>query len=460
MRTVLAAIFCLILLPMVSGIPPALAGDDERSPSFETLDLEGIPKAKIDHPTKLLEAGVLEDARGRKGWIVRLRSIPKIKNQRSPHNVLGLFPSPAIDFGRVIVGGGLTSCALYAFDARTGRRLWTTHLNDNGPSTVAVSSGRAIVNTESCTTYGIDVATGRRAWSRVLGPSVHAAPSIHGDRVLAAFLGNGGRFALKSMSLKSGKGLWNHALPADLIGAPIWAGNRIYMTCQNGTVTCVAATNGRTVWTRRVGAASAPWLDRNAVFVSLRSSSGGQAPNVLRIDAEDGKSEWWSEHATTRRTRDMVSTTKPARRAWAVAFSGWGFDPPRPVVIGERCIIAGGAEMRVFDRENGREFLRALLPAHQSFHAPPAVLGRNLLFVTAQGMLIEIDSLTGSIRRALDVGIPMSSQPVVKDGRVFIAAGGFVMAIPWGEHDGPDWPQWGGGAARTGVETVSMRRVR
>jgi hypothetical protein len=193
---------------------------------------------------------------------------------------------------------------------------------------------------------------------------------------------------------------------------------------------------------------------------------GGAAEvvKVMRLDAREGKTIWTADLSRTiprgdgRRT---VTREDAPRRPPPVSFRGWCADNPRPVVIGRSCHIASGSDLRVLDAQSGRETLRVRLPRGQTFHAPPAVLGENLLYATAQGVLVEIHGRTGSVRRALDLGAAVTSQPVVAEGRVHVVAGGVLLGVRWGERDGPAWPQWGGSATRSGAvlpEAVTPRR--
>jgi hypothetical protein len=151
--------FLLLLLAAVAlaWLAPARALAEPEIPA-ERLDLDGVPEIRLDS-LRPLKAVPIDGPSGRKGWAVLLVNG---KGQGSAMTI----PSPAVQDGRVIVGGGVGSRSLWAFDVRNGRKLWRSDLNDNGPSTVAVTPSRTIVNTESCTTYGIDTRTGRRVWAK------------------------------------------------------------------------------------------------------------------------------------------------------------------------------------------------------------------------------------------------------------------------------------------------------
>jgi outer membrane protein assembly factor BamB len=436
------ATLLLVSLPAAVRSGPSSDTAADPGPTVERLDLAGIPRVALRPSGQAFRPVRFEDPAGRPGWVVTL--VPAPRRGGAPAVIQGVpMPSPAVEEGRVLVGGGLGSSALHAFDVRTGRKLWTAPLRDNGPSAVAVKRGRAVVNTESCTTYAVETATGRRVWARTLGPSLLASPTIAGDRVLAAFRTQGGPgFEITALSLGSGETLWQRDLPADLVGAPVVAEDRVFLTGQDGRLVCLDLADGGLVWNRRLGASCAPWHDLGGLYVALSSRTRRESPAVVRIDPRDGRTLWRSD-APPARTGELVTVATPQRASAPLVSQGWCPDPPRPVILDGRCVIAGGQDLTVLDAGIGRTLRRLLLPDGQTFHAPPAVLGRRLLYATAQGVLLEIDPALGAVRRALDLGVPITSQPVVDHGRAYVTAGTLLVAVPWGEPDDPSWPQWG-----------------
>ena len=80
------------------------------------------------------------------------------------------------------------------------------------------------------------------------------------------------------------------------------------------------------------------------------------------------------------------------------------------------------------------------------------MIGKNLLLVTFDGLMVEIEPRRGKVARALDLGRRATSQPVVADGYAYVLLEGDLHAVPWGDKkDGAVWPQWGGGPGRNGI---------
>src|SRR5271170_2887792 len=58
--------------------------------------------------------------------------------------------TPAVDNGKVYIGGGFGSYEFYAFHADTGALVWRYQTEDDGPTAAVVAEERVVFNTESC----------------------------------------------------------------------------------------------------------------------------------------------------------------------------------------------------------------------------------------------------------------------------------------------------------------------
>jgi len=435
----------LVLVPIVTA-------DDAAPPETVFLDLDGIPERTVVPPRKAYAPSPLEGVNGDGGWVLRLRETAVIAAPGGP-KISVPSPSPAVAGGRVFVGGGVRSTSLHALDARTGKRLWTRALSDNGPTTVAAGRDYAVVNTESCTTYALDSVTGKRVWSEWLGPSIHAAPAITKNRVYAAYTrSDGDKYGFRAMSLAKGKTIWDVDLPSDIRGAPICAFGRIYATLVSGQVVCFDE-RGKLVWQAAPGASSAPTVGPGGVYVA---ASG----RVIRLDPGNGTTIWdrrvpsavrWTPRTPGKRGERPETITDVIPKLEEMLPGLTLSDPPRPVLIGSRCYLGQGRDLVVLDTASGRVEKRIRLPEGRMFASPPAVIGRNLLFATADGLLVEIEPRVGAVRRALDLKVPISSQPVFADGRVHATSSNLVIGVPWTDEKLPDYGQWGGGPERGGI---------
>ena len=73
--------------------------------------------------------------------------------------------TPAVYDGKVYVSGGFRSKEFYAFEARTGKPVWSIDIDDDGPSSPVCDQGVCVFNTESCTVFSVDARTGKQLWS-------------------------------------------------------------------------------------------------------------------------------------------------------------------------------------------------------------------------------------------------------------------------------------------------------
>ena len=80
-----------------------------------------------------------------------------------------IVPTPAVVDGNLFLSGGFGSKQYYNFDALTGKLKWAIDLDDDGPSSPAISDGLIVFNTESCTIFVCDLVTGKMVWSYYLG---------------------------------------------------------------------------------------------------------------------------------------------------------------------------------------------------------------------------------------------------------------------------------------------------
>jgi outer membrane protein assembly factor BamB len=417
------------------------------------LDLEGVPRLSVTLPEQTLEPNRFKRAGRGVGWVVRIPTGPRRADRRS--RMSETFPSPTVAFGRVFVGGGLSSRQFFALDAATGRRIWSAALEDNGPSPCAVTPDVVVLGTESCTGYGYNTRTGAREWSRWLGPNIYAAPTLMGNKVLMAYRrkseeeGIDAGYALTALRLKDGEPVWETDIGRDLYGAPVCALGRIYVSARSAEVRCLDE-KGKTLWTSRARAECAPWLGSSGLYVTINT---GEGLKVMALDPMTGRQLWLSEAIGPHPRPRTVTTESSVVRPDAPHTNGWCSDPPRPVETAAGVVLAQGPSLFVLNPASGKVRRRIRLPEGRAFFAPPALLGDLLLFATLDGMLLEIDAKNGAVRRALDLGVRLTSQPVVAKGRVHLAADGYVFGIPWaGKRDKrmPEWPQWGGGATRTG----------
>src|ERR1035438_7480561 len=84
--------------------------------------------------------------------------------------------SPAVANGVVYVGSG--DDKLYAFNAATGRLVWSAATSNYLWSSPAVANGVVYVGSDDDKLHAFDAATGEPLWSAATGSSVASSPAV------------------------------------------------------------------------------------------------------------------------------------------------------------------------------------------------------------------------------------------------------------------------------------------
>jgi eukaryotic-like serine/threonine-protein kinase len=85
--------------------------------------------------------------------------------------------SPTIANGKVLIGS-FSFPNVHAFDAKSGRQLWTFSTQDDVLSSPAIVDGVAYFGSNDRNIYALDIANGRKIWNYSTGDSVISAPAV------------------------------------------------------------------------------------------------------------------------------------------------------------------------------------------------------------------------------------------------------------------------------------------
>ena len=217
-------------------------------------------------------------------------------------------PSPVIYKGKVFVSGGFGSKQYFAFDAKTGEKIWSVNLDDDGPSSAAIVDDIIVFNTESCTIFACNVETGEQIWSYWLGDPLMSMPTIANGIVFTSYPGGSMTLnqiiapnqkkqqnndfkneiknkkltgksnistshVLIAIQLRTGKILWQKRIDGDVMSAPVAVKNELYVTTFPGTVFKFKQKTGEILSAMSIRATSAPVIYKDQIFLSKRSDS-------------------------------------------------------------------------------------------------------------------------------------------------------------------------------------------
>jgi outer membrane protein assembly factor BamB len=217
------------------------------------------------------KAEIFEAEQGRTGWRV------KIPGGRP-------LATPAVSNGTLFVGGGFGSYEFYALNTKNGQPAWTFKCGDDGPTAAVVAEGCVAYNTESCTIYVQDAVTGEVLWHRWLGDPLMSQPAIAGGKVFMAYPGKGGH-RLAAFRLRKGKVVWDQPIQAEIITAPIVAGDFVVAASVDGTLYKFNLATGKLEWKKDYKVTSAPRVVGDQILISQKSEK------KIKIKSEPGKEQ-------------------------------------------------------------------------------------------------------------------------------------------------------------------------
>jgi outer membrane protein assembly factor BamB len=158
--------------------------------------------------------------------------------------------------------GGESDGGIVAYDLATGDQKWKWTGDGTAyasPVLLSVGGTKMIVTLTAKKIVGIAVADGKLLWEEPFaaqGRAYNAAtPIVDGQTVIYAGSGRGTK-AVKIEKTADGfaaKELWSNPDNAVQFNSPVLKGGQIYGVSQNGTIFCLDAQGGKTLWTTNLG---------------------------------------------------------------------------------------------------------------------------------------------------------------------------------------------------------------
>ena len=411
--------------------------------------------------------------------------------------------TPAVYNGTVYVSGGFHSKEFYAFEAKTGKPVWSIEIDDDGPSSPVCDQGVCVFNTESCTVFSIDAATGKQLWSWWLGDPLTSAPTIAGGRVFTSYPSQGtadgkpvppgASHVLAAFDLRTGKVQWQKWLDSDVMSSPVAAGEFVYVSTFGGTLMKLEQATGKIRYALKARATSAPVVEfkkgrESMVFTRRGDKEHGAAQEMIvgtvdndpqtKFKSEAKPAEYLDSSVQARadytkqgKANDAAngfSGGAPAAAAPAASLANIGKGSVHTMQAhqGSRVLAIPGADKNVntmgdeviaTNADTGKTMWSHKIKGNMAqtggaLGTAPLYAGGSVLFATLAGEVVALDPQSGKVRKTFAVGGPVRSQPVVEDGWIYVGTeDGRLVAIDTGDKTLTGWPMWGGNAARTGI---------
>jgi outer membrane protein assembly factor BamB len=365
--------------------------------------------------------------------------------------------TPTLAGNDMYMSGGSYSPEFYSFNSSTGALNWAVTLSENGASSAVVSESIVLVITESCTLYAINRKTGELIWSMWLGPYLYSTPTVHQGKVLATYpteLGNSRNvdraFALLSIDLETGKIDWQQWTDAEVMGAPVGAADKIYMTSLAGTLYQFNAADGKLVRRSAINATSPPTIVGDDLYIAQqRTHDGSDGEIMAKYSAKSG--ELVSRFVNLTTTGEVLARNQELRFDGMMNYNGM------------RATHCNGLNYSVLDNtlycyaENGRIHWEKTLPRpHEETGGPiacaPVIAMGKVVVTTKAGEICLFDAVEGTALKSLEVGKPMWTQPALNNGVVYAGTtDGALVCIKTGDRSYTGWTTWGYDASHNPV---------
>lgn len=334
--------------------------------------------------------------------------------------------TPVVADGRIFVRDGASG--VRAFDASTGRAIWTVDLTPEGEDEdtgfgggLAIGAGGTLYATtgfgevvsvdpadgsvrwrrRGMTPYrsapvafegvvtavdrgnsvvGLDAATGAVLWqaegqSTRQGGIGRGAPAAVPGAAIVPF-GSGDLAILRN---RSGVRIWSRNLAGvstgaeglsafpDITSGPSLMGGIVIASTAGGPLAAVDGRSGRQIWSREFGALSPAWPAGTTLFVVTTE------PRVMRLDGPTGTTMW---------SQPLPFYEDPDDREGPITWTG-------PVLAGNLLWVSSSAgELRAFDGVSGEPAATVELPDGAS--SSPIAVNGTIYVLTDEGRLVAV----------------------------------------------------------------------
>jgi outer membrane protein assembly factor BamB len=339
-----------------------------------------------------------------------------------------LAASPVIGDGKLFVVD--IYAKLHAFDAATGRKLWTKQIGDekdvkgglsllSGEMTgnkgslfgggAAYADGTVFASSGLGDLAAFNAADGVQKWKVRPGAPLRGAPTVANGAVYVMSQDN----QIYALNAADGATLWNESAALETSGvfgaaAPAVAQSTVVAGFSSGELSAYRFENGRSVW--------ADALSRTSISTSVASLSDVDASPVIdrgRVFAIGQGGRMVS--------MDLIT----GQRIWEINLAGIS----TPWVAGEWVFVVDDeARLICLARSNGKVRWITQLEGYDNVKKKkgkiawvgPVLAGDRLILASSDGRLVNADPLTGAVQSTTKAGGPVTLPPVVANNTLYI----------------------------------------
>jgi len=336
--------------------------------------------------------------------------------------------------GPVVAGGRVytidTLAVVRAFDAATGRQVWSKEVGDpkdrrggvsvlTGESTgsygllfgggVTFDEGRIYATSGLGDVEAIDAATGAQIWRTRPGAPLRGAPTIANNNIY----GIGQDNQLFALDPTDGKLRWNGAGTFEVSGvcgaaSPAAGAGTIVAGFSSGELTAYRYENGRVVWQDA--------LARTSISTAVATLSDIDASPVIH----EGR-----VYAVGQGGRMVAVELNTGQRVWEINIAGIS----TPWVAGEWVfVVTDQGQLLAIARATGRVKWMTQLRRYRDQDdkkgmvswVGPVLAGGRLILANSRGELVNVNPYDGAVLSTVNTGMPVSLPMAVAGSTLYV----------------------------------------
>ncbi|PHR31650.1 MAG: hypothetical protein COA38_07535 [Fluviicola sp.] len=342
--------------------------------------------------------------------------------------------TPTVVGNRLYTQQGYYSPNYYCLSAATGQFVWGVELGEAGISPVVHQSGVLLLNTESCTLYAIDATSGKLLWSKWLAGYLYTTPSADGYSVFVVYENGGSNpnnpnenRVLASFNIRTGAVNWMNWVDNEAIACPVVAGDEVHVSSLSGQYYVYDRKTGkRREASASINAVSSPTVTAEEIFITATVNG------VEKLIVLDRKSLKKKRTYGTKLTPALLTEQSGLQEKM-------NFNGAHPIVYKNEIVILLEAErVSAFDAKSEKLMWQKNLATTNN--QVPIIANGKVLVAGENGKLIGYDLHTGHESTLLDTKGIVDGQPIVRNGLIYVAAGGILKVIRSMKKF--EWTQW------------------
>lgn len=320
-----------------------------------------------------------------------------------------------------VVGNGVlyaidTTATVYAFQADTGRRVWSRRLEMDGDlkgsafgGGVSYSDGRVYATNGIGEVAALDAQTGAEIWKVKPAGPLRGAPTIAFGAIYVMTQDN----QIHALNAADGAKIWEETASAGQAGvfgvaAPAAGQGTVIAGYSTGELVAYRYENGRTLWSDALA----------------RTSISTQVGTLTDVDA-DPIIDNGRVYALGQGGRMAAYELVTGQRLWELNLAGIS----TPAVAGEWIFtLTDDARLLAIARASGkvrwisqlREWKDTEDKKGQIFWTGPVLAGNQLWVANSRGQLLSIDVTSGETTSQRDLGSPVSLPPLVANNTLYV----------------------------------------